>query len=70
MLKKIRDTLNEREISDEKKLPLVLSFVLAGLIVIGQTGFTQGSDYDQRMDNMMNECMNFMQSFDDNNENK
>jgi hypothetical protein len=59
------------EISDEKKLPLVsLSFVLAGLIVIGQTGFTQGSDYDQRMDNMMNECTNFMQSFDDNNENK
>ena len=52
----------------KKKLPLVLSFVL-GLIVIGQTGFTQGSDYDQRMDNMMNECMNFMQSFDDN-ENK
>ena len=46
----------------KKKLPLVLSFVLAGLIVIGQTGFTQGSDYDQRMDNMMNECMNFMQS--------
>ena len=35
------------EISDEKKLPLVLSFVLAGLIVIGQTGFTQGSDYDR-----------------------
>jgi hypothetical protein len=58
------------EISDEKKLPLGLSFVLAGLIVIGQTGFTQGSDYDQRMDNMMNECTNFMQSFDDNNENK
>ena len=54
----------------KKKLPLVLSFVLEGLIVIGQTGFTQGSDYDQRMDNMMNECMNFMQSFDDNNENK
>ena len=52
----------------KKKLPLV-SFVL-GLIVIGQTGFTQGSDYDQRMDNMMNECTNFMQSFDDNNENK
>jgi hypothetical protein len=59
------------EISDEKKLPLVsLLFVLAGLIVIGQTVFTQGSDYDQRMDNMMNECTNFMQSFDDNNENK
>jgi hypothetical protein len=60
------------EISDEKKkLPLV--FVVCtrlGLIVIGQTGFTQGSDYDQRMDNMMNECTNFMQSFDDNNENK
>jgi hypothetical protein len=59
------------EISDEKKLPLGLSFVQAlFLIVIGQTGFTQGSDYDQRMDNMMNECTNFMQSFDDNNENK
>ena len=54
----------------KKKLPLVLSFVLAGLIVIGQTGFTQGSDYDQSLDNMMNECPNFLQSFDDNNENK
>jgi hypothetical protein len=59
------------EISDEKEVTFsVLSFVQAGLIVIGQTGFTQGSDYDQRMDNMMNECTNFMQSFDDNNENK
>jgi hypothetical protein len=61
------------EISDEKRSYLTfesLSFVLFGLIVIGQTGFTQGSDYDQRMDNMMNECTNFMQSFDDNNENK
>jgi hypothetical protein len=59
------------EISDEKKLPLALSFCTSRfLIVIGQTGFTQGSDYDQRMDNMMNECTNFMQSFDDNNENK
>ena len=53
----------------KKKLPLV-SCLYYGLIVIGQTGFTQGSDYDQRMDNMMNECTNFMQSFDDNNENK
>ena len=62
--------MNEREISDEKEVTFSLSFVLGGLIVIGQTGFTQGSDYDQRMDNMMNECTNFMQSFDDNNENK
>ncbi|MFI9045187.1 hypothetical protein ACIGHC_12960 [Staphylococcus saprophyticus] len=54
----------------KKKLPLVLSFVLAGLIVIGQTGFAQGSDYDQRMDNMINACTNFIQSFDDNKENK
>jgi hypothetical protein len=58
------------EISDEKEVTFSVSFVLVGLIVIGQTGFTQGSDYDQRMDNMMNECTNFMQSFDDNNENK
>jgi hypothetical protein len=55
----------------KKKLPLVFVVcTILVLIVIGQTGFTQGSDYDQRMDNMMNECMNFMQSFDDNNENK
>lgn len=54
----------------KKKLPLVLSFVLAALIVIGQTGFTQGSDYDQGTDNMMNDCMNFMQSFGDSKENK
>jgi hypothetical protein len=58
------------EISDEKEVTFSLCRLYFGLIVIGQTGFTQGSDYDQRMDNMMNECTNFMQSFDDNNENK
>ena len=57
------------EISDEKEVTFSV-VCTSGLIVIGQTGFTQGSDYDQRMDNMMNECTNFMQSFDDNNENK
>ena len=58
------------EISDEKEVTFSVVVCTSGLIVIGQTGFTQGSDYDQRMDNMMNECTNFMQSFDDNNENK
>ena len=76
----------------KRKLPFVLSFALAALIVVGQTSFADGSDnnnevaningnstpnvmHDEMMNNsnmsnMMEACMNFMQSFGGNQENK
>lgn len=65
----------------KKKLPLVLSFALAALIVVGQASLAQGSDDNNRtvnmmngdgmttmmkkgnMSEMMNACIDFMQSF-------
>lgn len=38
----------------KKKLPFVLSFALAALVVIGQAGFAHGPDNDGGASNMMN----------------
>lgn len=38
----------------KKKLPFVLSFALAALIVIGQASFAKGGSDDSNMGNMMN----------------
>ena len=58
------------EISDEKEVTFSAVVCTSWFNRHWTNWFYRGSDYDQRMDNMMNECTNFMQSFDDNNENK